>query len=308
MPRIEYVSRNFSSSSMAIIDKANEIIAAYQAQGLNLTLRQLYYRFVASASIANKQSEYKRLGAIINDGRMAGLIDWEAIEDRGRNLNRISSWDDPGDIVRMAAESYAIDLWQDQDFRVEVWVEKQALEAVIEDAASSLAVPSFACKGYTSQSEMWRAAQRFLRYREQGYTPVIIHLGDHDPSGIDMTRDIRDRLRTFGVPMEVNRIALNMDQVDDYNPPPNPAKLGDSRAAGYISQFGDESWELDALEPAVLRDLIRDTIRTYRDQVAYDDRVRQQEQERMELKTAAVAWPRVVNFLSRNEDDEDDDA
>lgn len=297
MPKIAYVPKRFSAGSRRIIEQANDIITSYQAQGLSLTLRQLYYRFVAAALIPNKQSEYKRLGSIINDARLAGEIDWEAIEDRGRNLNHISAWTDPGDIINSCARDYAIDLWEGQDNRVEVWVEKQALEAVIEDAASDLAVPSFACKGYTSQSEMWRAAQRFASYQRQGYTPVIIHLGDHDPSGIDMTRDIRDRLRTFEVPMEVNRIALNMDQVGKYTPPPNPAKLSDSRAHGYIYAYGDDSWELDALEPAVLRDLIQDTIREYLNEPEYDARVAQQEEERELLEKASQQWDDVSDFL-----------
>lgn len=80
---------------------------------------------------------------------------------------------------------------------------------------------------------------------------VILHLGDHDPSGIDMTRDISDRLELFGADVEVKRIALNWDQIDEFTPPPNPAKLSDSRAGAYIAEYGDESWELDALEPTL---------------------------------------------------------
>lgn len=308
MPRICYVEKNFSKGSLEIIEQANSIISSYQAQGLSLTLRQLYYRFVAAALIPNKQSEYKRLGSIINDGRLGGLIDWDAIEDRGRNLQTIPSWSDPGDIIEAAARSYAIDLWQDQDNRVEVWVEKEALIGVVGGAAKALACPSFACKGYTSQSEMWRAGMRFKAMENDGQTPVVIHLGDHDPSGIDMTRDTKDRLEMFaGFEVEVRRIALNMDQVHAYSPPPNPAKLTDSRAGGYIDQFGRESWELDALEPAVLRDLIQDTIREYMDEAKYEAMRLKQEQERWTLKTAATAWDNVVGFLEKNEGDDNDD-
>lgn len=297
MGKIRYIAKRFSKASQELIGHANRIIAAYDAQGLSLTLRQLYYRFVATGLIPNKQTEYKRLGSVINNGRLAGLIDWNAIEDRGRNLNRISSWGDPSDIIDTCAKSYAIDLWQDQSYRCEVWVEKQALEAVIEDAASTLAVPSFACKGYTSQSEMWRASQRFIHYDAQNQVPVIIHLGDHDPSGIDMTRDIQNRLEIFGIPMEVNRIALNMDQIDKYNPPPNPAKLTDTRAAGYITKYGSESWELDALEPAVLRDLIQNTIRAYLDDTKFNERKKQQEKERELLTKTSDHWDSVTQFL-----------
>jgi DNA repair exonuclease SbcCD nuclease subunit len=76
-----------------------------------------------------------------------------------------------------------------------------------------------------------------------------------------MTRDIRDRLELFASGhlgwtdanrISVERIALNWDQVEQYSPPPNPAKLTDSRGAGYVACTATSSWELDALEPTVL--------------------------------------------------------
>jgi len=140
------------------------------------------------------------------------------------------------------------------------------------DGITKLDVPYFACKGYVSASELWRAARRFkVRYR--GQRVVVVHLGDHDPSGLDMTRDIFDRQDLFGGRAKVNRIALNFDQVEQYGPPPNPAKVTDSRAAGYIAEYGRSSWELDALEPRVMRDLIADTVKQYRDDDIYQDRL-----------------------------------
>ncbi len=300
MPTIEYVEKDFKAATLKVIDEANEIIDSYLAQGMSLTLRQLYYRFVATGLIPNTQKDYKRLGSIVNDGRLAGLIDWEAIEDRGRSLNRMSHWDHPADIIEGAAVSYAIDKWEGQEFHVEVWVEKQALEAVILKAAQPLDVNCFACKGYTSQSEMWRASLRFKRYAEIGQTPVIIHLGDHDPSGIDMTRDIADRLDMFGVPMEVNRIALNMDQVEEHTPPPNPAKLSDSRAQGYIQNYGYDSWELDALEPAAMHELITAAIEDYCDMKLWKKREKRQEKERELLTRVSDDWDDVCDYLAEN--------
>jgi len=306
MPCICYVEKNFSAGSREVIAQANEIVEAYQAQDLVLTLRQLYYRFVASDLIPNTDRSYKRLGSIINDARLAGEIDWNAIEDRGRNLIRRSHWSTPGGIISSAAASYAIDKWKGQDNYVEVWVEKQALEAIIDQACEPLDVNCIACKGYMSQSEMWRASIRYREMIQADRTPVIIHLGDHDPSGLDMTRDIQDRLEIFGVQMEVNRIALNMDQVEEFDPPPNPAKLSDSRAAGYITEFGSESWELDALEPAVLRDLIRKTIRSYLNKKKFKAREQREESERNALEEVSDRWNEVVEFLEIESTDEED--
>lgn len=249
-----------------MIEQANEIIAEYQKQGFDLTLRQLYYQFVARDLISNKVEEYKRLGTIVSDGRLAGLIDWHAIEDRTRNLQSNSHWDSPADILHACARQYQVDKWAGQKYRPEVWIEKDALVGVISGVCSRLDVPYFSCRGYTSQSEMWNAGQRLGGYVEDDQKPLILHFGDHDSSGIDMSRDIRDRLRLFMGGTEFERLALNMNQVEEFNPPPNPAKIKDPRAKGYIAEFGAESWELDALEPSVLSGLIETTVEQYRDE------------------------------------------
>jgi hypothetical protein len=298
MPLIEYRAKNFRPATEEIIGHANAIIAAYQEQDLTLTLRQLYYRFVAADLIPNTSQSYDRLGSIINDARLAGRVDWEAIEDRGRELERLARWRDPADLIESAARQYHLDHWQGQEYRPEVWVEKQALEAVVGQACEPLDVPYFSCKGYTSQSEMWRAAGRFERYARRGQQPVIIHLGDHDPSGIDMTRDITERINyLFGVEAQVVRIALNMDQVEEFGPPPNPAKVTDSRAAGYIARYGTSSWELDALEPAYMQELIQRHIQDHCEGEKWDAVHERQEEQRRLLKVLSEDWDEVVEAL-----------
>lgn len=274
-----FIDKRFQRSSVEIIAAAEAIIEEYAAQGYSLTLRQLYYQFVARGYIPNNMRSYKRLGSIINDARLAGYIDWLAIEDRTRNVHGNPHWDTPADIVESCRDQYREDLWASQPRRVEVWIEKEALVGVIAKTCRDNDVPYFACRGYVSQSEQWRAYRRSL---EHPY--VILHLGDHDPSGIDMTRDNDDRLNdVFGGRVEVRRLALNIDQVEHYNPPPNPAKLTDSRVDSYIAQFGSESWELDALEPSVINDLIQTNIDELRDDDAWDEAVAAQEANRERL-------------------------
>ena len=256
-----FETRRFQAKTAALVDSANSIIAEYQARGFTLTLRQLYYQFVSRALIPNTQQDYKRLGDVVKNGRRAGLIDWEAIEDRTRNMRGSPSWASPAGIVADAAGQYREDLWRGQDFRPEVWIEKDALLGVIEQVCDELRLPYFACRGNNSESEQYKAGKRFEAHLANGLTPILLHLGDHDPNGLDMTRDNRDRLAMFarrGV--EVRRLALNMDQVDRWLPPPNPAKETDTRFAAYAKQFGSECWELDALDPTVIADLIRDEV------------------------------------------------
>ena len=200
-------------------------------------------------------------------------------------------------------------------------------------------VAYFACRGYVSASELWGAAQRLGRYMRAGQDVTVLHLGDHDPSGIDMTRDIEDRLRliinhdnvvaavararkepaidalvgnkdawteaitarvheigaAYGT-LDIDRIALNMDQVEEYDPPPNPAKLTDSRVDGYIAEYGESSWELDALDPSVLDALIEEHILALKDQDLWDEALAEQEAGREAMTACSTNWDEVAEY------------
>lgn len=261
MPKIAYKDIAFRGASLDTIHLVNKVIEEYEGMGYDLTLRQLYYQLVARGYIENSDRSYKRVGELINNARLAGLVDWHSITDRTRNMQSRSHWNSPGQIIESAINQYFIDLRKDQPYYIEVWVEKEALVEVVGKACHELDVPYFACRGYVSQSEMWAAARRLAQEEgDRDTRSVILHLGDHDPSGVDMTRDIHDRLAMFGANTEVRRIALTYDQVQAYNPPPNPAKLTDSRCKAYIERYGDESWELDALNPTVIHDLITEHV------------------------------------------------
>lgn len=251
-----YINKKFKPDSLNKIQLVNEIISEYEQQGYELTLRQVYYQLVARGYIENSERSYKNLGNLINDARLAGMIDWDSIIDRTRTLLKNSHWSNPASVVSSARYSYMLDRWVDQPNYVEVWVEKDALVGIVNKICKELDVPCFSCRGYTSQSEMFNAAQRFIRYSSRN-KKVIIHLGDHDPSGIDMTRDIQARLNLFEANVEVKRVALTMKQIKKYSPPPNPTKVTDARAKQYIEKYGTECWELDALEPSVISKLIK---------------------------------------------------
>ena len=298
MAREKFKAMKFRRSSLAIIDKANEIITEYQGMGFSLTLRQLYYQFVARGLIPNKQTEYKRLGEIINNARLAGLTDWSAIEDRTRNVRRIAMWDSPQSILDAVAAQYAENPWDTQKYQPEVWIEKDALVGVIEPICERMRVPYFACRGYTSQSEQYRAGKRFAAAIRAKKKPLVLHLGDHDPSGLDMTRDNGERLRMFARKgVIVKRLALNMDQVEQYNPPPNPAKESDSRFEDYRAEHGDESWELDALDPPVIEKLIQDALDEVIDQDAWRDVMEREEANKADLVAVAHRWDDVAEYL-----------
>ena len=300
-----FINKKMGKERLAAAAHAVDIVEEYDAQGYTLTLRQLYYQFVSRALVENTQRAYKWLGSVVADARMLGLLDWDAIEDRTRNLESRAHLESPEAAIQTIADIYHKNLWDDQGYRLEIWVEKEALASVVERVAKRWDVPYFSCRGYPSLSEMYATAQRCHGYVQDGACGVeIIHLGDHDPSGIDMTRDIGERLETFfggwKLWFSVNRIALNMDQVEEYKPPPNPAKTTDSRARGpngYIATYGEDSWELDALEPSRIETLIEEAITDRVDTLAFDARKAEVESERELLNSVSAQWPGVTRYV-----------
>ena len=297
MPKIRYQLLNLSRKTLKTIATADNIIAEYARQGYDLTLRQLYYQFVARGLVNNDQNEYKKLGEAVSAGRLAGLLDWYAITDWTRNLRSDSFWDSPQSILESCVSSFEQDLWQSQKFRVEVWIEKDSLIGVLQSVCPRLRVPYFSCRGYVSQSEMWAAAMRLTEYEKAGKKTVLLHLGDHDPSGVDMSRDIAARLLMFNSKVDVQRIALTMAQVDALKPPPNPAKMTDSRSADYVNLYGEESWELDALDPKTLVALVEEWVAKYRNDKIWRLAKEEEEGHRGQLKAAALAWDKIAAKL-----------
>lgn len=256
----QYIDRNFQPASLALIETINTICANYQRQGFTLTVRQLYYQLVARNIVPNTERSYKNTTALVNDARLAGLVDWDAIEDRTRSFISRPRWRNGKHFMESVAPQYHADPWEGQNSRVFCIVEKEALVGVLERVCNEFDVPLLAARGYPSVSVLREFAEDEILQWHPDQFVHILHLGDHDPSGIDMTRDLVDRLELLcggKYHFDLNRIALNMDQIEENDCPPNPAKLTDSRSDGYVDRYGTVSWELDALEPAYLVDLVR---------------------------------------------------
>lgn len=258
-------SNIWQKNQTELLKQIIEIVNAYSAQNITLTNRQLYYQLVSRDIIPNADAIYKRICTFITDARYAGLIDWEAIEDRGRTPEKHSDWANIKNLIKSATYSYRLPRWKDQDYYVELYCEKQAMESVLKPVADKFHIYFGVNKGYSSASTMYDLAQRIKEKIQDGKKAVILYLGDHDPSGLDMVRDIKKRITEFLTEgdeaveiyeedenFQVVPLALNMTQIRQYNPPPNPAKITDPRAKWYISEYGNKSWELDALEPKVL--------------------------------------------------------
>lgn len=262
MAREHYRSFNFRDKSLDLIATMNKIIGEYLQAGFTLTVRQLYYQLVARDIIPNTERSYQNTTSLVNDARLAGMIDWDAIEDRTREFIRRARWDSGKAILDACAKQFHMDMWKTQPGRVFCIIEKEALVGVLQRVCNEYDVPLLAARGYPSVSVLREFAIEDILpvCGEQDIT--VLHLGDHDPSGIDMTRDLRDRIELFcrGPRVQLVRIALTMDQIQERNPPPNPAKTTDSRFEQYMNEYGTESWELDALPPEYLEALVQTEI------------------------------------------------
>ncbi len=314
-----------------VIAKVRHIVNNYIQQGYILSLRQLHYQMVIKNWIINHDTAYKKLGNILDDCRYSALVDWKAIEDRGR-IPYLPYWvNNPDEALQDTIDSYRINRQDEQETYIELWTEKDALSGILRRTTSKYHVKLVVNKGYTSSSAAYAAYERISENILLGKRVIILYFGDHDPSGLDMIRDIRDRLLLFlgngkklqngegfwdklsewwevcgynlrdlvqeGFASEkiykmfgeiepenydelvdeceagkvrwylrdhdlfkVDAIGLTMAQIKQYNLPPNPTKFTDSRAKEYVKKFGTTCWEVDALEPSVLTEIVETNI------------------------------------------------
>ena len=285
----KFSDSKLSEDTKLAISVCNQIINEYREQKLVLSLRQLYYQHVSHNLFPadrlwrwdyakkkwlkdpnvtpNAEPNYDWLGTIVTAGRMAGLIDWDIIEDRGRKPLITKTWESAKHAVKDCSEWFHLDRWADQSNYVWVMVEKAALEGILIPICQKWQVPFQSQRGYGSASSMYSAGKRMQEhYAIKSKQVHVLYLGDLDPSGTDMTRDVEERLRLFSQsPIFVHRIALNPDQVRQYSPPPNPAKKTDSRYNRFVEEHGEESYELDALAPDVISTMIENSIKAFLD-------------------------------------------
>jgi len=264
----------------------NKIIENYKSQGYRLTLRQLYYQLVSKDLIPNKVQEYAKLSGLLVKGRMAGQVDWDSIEDRLRRPKIPYYVEDIPDAINDTISQYRLNRMAGQKNYIEVWCEKDALSNVLYRVTKKYHVRLMVNRGYSSCTAMHDAYKRFVSadYDVDEGNVYILYLGDHDPSGLDMIRDISSRQDEFGVFPKIVHIAITRNQIKQYNPPPNPAKISDPRAKWYIKKHGQTSWEVDALDPSVLHSLLISAIEKLIDKNIFNDVLKKEKEDKDKLR------------------------
>ena len=305
------VSEIWTYPQEALLDKIINIVKEYKEQNITLTARQLYYQLVSKDIIPNAIEIYKRITKFLTDARYGGYLDWQMIEDRGRVPEKHAEWDDVASLIESAVQSYRLSRWGDQDEYIELYCEKQSLDSVFKPTADYWHIYYGCDKGYSSASTVYDLAKRIKDQIESGRICTVLYFGDHDSSGLDMIRDIRDRVTEFLTkgddalnPIDtdelfsVQQVALNLEQVRQYHPPPNPTKITDPRAKGYIEKWGQNQWEVDALNPTILRDLTEKAILEHINLEKYQAVVEQEKEEIEKLREFGKS------LVAKEEDDE----
>ncbi len=250
-----------------------------------LTIRGLHYQLVG-IGMTNTQRHYKRVVGAMIKARWDGVIEFEKFSDRDRAMVGETEYEETtleDGIERGKANirgwmnQYYKNRWENQDYYIEVFIEKKALEGVFEPACNQFDLALGACKGYPSLTFLNESAERFNMADEAGKKCVILYFGDYDPSGEDIPRSIQENLNRFGANVEVDRRALMEDQVIEWGLPPAPTKVGDSRSATWD---GLGQVELDAVEPLKLQSLVKEAIEEYFDEDLYDELMETQAEEK----------------------------
>lgn len=326
MDNIEYDENDedagyWITEKMAVVNYIISICEEYLANGDTLTLRQLYYQLVSKDLIPNHDKVYKKIGSIKDDIVYSGLVDWRTFEDRGRVPSRAYFEDNVKGALERTVDFYNLDKQRGQGTHIEVWTEKDAISGILRTVTDEYTIRLAVNKGYTSSTAIYNSYERFVQSILRRKKVKILYFGDHDPSGLDMIRDIKTRLEFMFITgdrlrdkahsyfidndytihdvtalgedyeavsklvwdddfeaqelleqgkvrimldelelFEVVQIGLTMKQIEEYNPPHNPAKMTDPRAKWYIRQFGAVSWEVDALPPKLMREIVKTSI------------------------------------------------
>lgn len=375
LPGTDERSKSWSIQKPVLCQEIVRIVTRYAKQGYTLTLRQLYYQLVAGDIIPNDDVVYKKLSGVLGDLRYSGLIDWDAIEDRGR-VPYLPYWAaSVPDALNDIARSFRLDRQKGQPKAIEIWTEKDAVSGILRRITVQYHVRLVVNKGYSSDSAMYNAYERFFTAINAGQKVVVLYFGDHDPSGLDMVRDIRQRILFFlaagdrvqydrrdyeeklrdidiedlvdegfleqstveqyykcyeaGTDLdddncdkittawrmkylsenwfEVVPIGLTMDQIEEYNPPPNPAKITDPRAKDYIAEYGGVSWEVDALPPDVMTRILDDAILENMDVDIFNAVVAQEKRGIAHIKQFANSYQPDADVDTEADTNEDDE-
>jgi hypothetical protein len=258
------------------------------------SVRQTFYALTVRGIIPKTEAAYKRVVVrLLTRMRLAGEIPYGWLTDSSRWMRKPRTYSSLSDMLERTSEFYRRALWDSALANVEIWLEKEALSGVLYDVTSVYDVPLMVTRGYPSLTYLYEAAEAL---RQQSKPAYLYYFGDFDPSGVDISRHVEERLRQFASDAEINfvRVAVNQDQIASMRLPTRPTKKTDARA----KNFAAESVEVDAIDPNTLRSMVQAAIMRHIDaeEIARLEVI--EKAERQTLSGLAAAMRRTVKEKS----------
>ncbi len=292
----------------AQIQAIKDAICDVLARDCPQTVRQVFYQLASRLQIIPKtENEYKNtVVRLLKELRLNGTVPWSWITDSSRSFYQARTTDSMKQTLQDTLQVYRRNLLDTMDRRVEIWLEKEALVGVIQPETHPWGVPLYPCRGYASLSFLHDAAETIAGWwDDRRQATSIYYFGDHDPSGVDISRAVEERLREFvyaevttgfmddeGAYVDVirfKRVAVEPWQINEWNLPTRPTKMSDSRSKNFVG----DSVELDAIPSNRLREMVRDCIKQHVDPYKLE---KIQQTERLERKTLET----LIESLSGN--------
>lgn len=277
-----FIEWNPQAKTRVLIAQVQIVLEEYQNH-LPLTLRQMFYRLVGAHQFPKTEKDYERLCETMNKARRARLISFGAIRDDGFHNARWPGWQSLDGAKRSlisTAEGYRIDRQRGQPVQLAVWCEAAGMAPQLERVCGPYSIPVYSSGGFDSVTVKHDMAQAFSRIGRVR----ILHIGDHDPSGVhifgSLDEDVRAFIGEFGGDAEFIRLAVTPDHIARYDLPTAPPKETDRRA------FTGETVQAEAIPPDVLARILQDAIGDYLDMDIYRQAVEIEREERRAL----VAW------------------
>ena len=248
--------------------RRKELIFDWAEQHHPVTVRQIFYRLSTLDVVPKSEQGYQAVSRLCTLMRRNGEIPYSYFSDHTRWVRRPTTHNTIQDALQETAHIYRKALWQDQAVVCEIWIEKEALTGVVYEVTSEFDVPLVPVRGYPSVTLLQAAAEQINTASRFGKKYHIFYFGDYDPSGVDIFRNISERLHEFSPQADlfISRPAVTEKQIREMQLPSRPTKKSDTRSKG----FGDESVELDAINPDKLREIVRDCIFSVLDQSALE--------------------------------------
>lgn len=271
------------AATRALVDQVTDVLREY-ADYLPLTLRQVFYRLVSMHGFAKTEGDYRRLCEVMTRARRARLIDFDAIRDDGFSRSRYQHWRSPRsglDAVRHTAENFTLDRQRAQPIKTVIWCEAGGMVPMLERVAEPYSVPVFSSGGFDSVSAKHAVAREFL-----GMGNVhVLHIGDHDPSGVHVSLSLAEDVRAFMGAMrpdacaEFFRLAVIPEQIEAHGLPTAPKKPTDRR------RFHDSTVQAEALPPDALAGIVEAAILERVDVDILEDTTAREREGHAELTT-----------------------